>query len=197
MDSGAKLQILWVALALALVWRTQLFVVLAVPFVLAMLLTLAQVASGSNTLALLFPWRISVVLVPVATTIVLSRLLALSVLPLDRPLAQAASAIVIVSLAAAGVWLMTARLGFHSGDEDEALMDFVRADKKPGDLYFLPVKRPQVGTAARVAVERLQAASGEEKRLSPDPGRPAALPACRWCACLRGLQVDPLQGQRR
>ena len=85
LDWVAVLQIAWVLLSIALVKGTRLFPVLAVPFVLAALLTLAQVATGSSTLALLFPWRVSAVLVPVATTVILSRLVALPVLPLGGP----------------------------------------------------------------------------------------------------------------
>src|SRR6266542_352652 len=77
LDSVAVLQIAWIVLALMLVRRTRLFSVLAVPFLLSVLLTLAQVATGSHTLGLLFPWRVSAVLVPVATTVILARLAAL------------------------------------------------------------------------------------------------------------------------
>src|SRR5262249_28632683 len=77
LDWVACVQIAWVMLGIILSWRTRLFAVLAVPFLLSVLLTLVQVATHSDALALLFPWRISAVLVPVATTVVLSRLVAL------------------------------------------------------------------------------------------------------------------------
>src|SRR5205807_953301 len=79
LDEIALAQLAWVVLALALAWRTRLFAVLAVPLLLATLLTLAQAATGNHTLALLFPWRVSAVLVPVATAVVLARLAALPV----------------------------------------------------------------------------------------------------------------------
>src|ERR1043166_8012358 len=76
-DVIAGLQVAWVALGLVLVWGTPLFVVLAVPTGLAAILTVVQAVTGNEALALLFPWRISAVLVPIATTIILSRLVAL------------------------------------------------------------------------------------------------------------------------
>jgi hypothetical protein len=74
LDVPATLQILWVLAALALLWKTRLFAVLAVCAVLSTLLTVVQVAMDSDLLALLFPWRISTVLVPLATTVILGRL---------------------------------------------------------------------------------------------------------------------------
>src|SRR5262249_30715132 len=94
LDWVAVLQVAWVVLALFLVRRTRLFVVLAVPFALGLVLTLAQVATRSNTLALLFPWRVSAVLVPVATAVVLARLAAAPALRLDGPAARGVSAAV-------------------------------------------------------------------------------------------------------
>ena len=75
LDPVAALQILWVLLALALVRKHRLFPVLFAPFLLGAALTLVQVLTRSNTLALLFPWRISAVLVPIATAVILARLI--------------------------------------------------------------------------------------------------------------------------
>jgi hypothetical protein len=149
LDPVAALQIGWVVLALALVRRTPLFVVLAVPFALSVLLTLVQVATGSNTLALLFPWRVSSVLVPVATTAVLSRLVARPGLPLDGLPARALSGIVIVGLLAGGLWISARGLPFQGGDEDVPVMDFVRRSKSSGDVYFLPVSVPPLARSTR------------------------------------------------
>src|SRR5262249_22457308 len=92
MDPIAGLQIAWGCLGLVLVYKTRLFWVLAVPALGWMVLTLLQIATGGHTLALLFPWRVSSVLVPVATAIVLARLVALPALPLGGRVARAAAA---------------------------------------------------------------------------------------------------------
>ncbi len=149
LDPVAAVQIAWTVLGVALTWRTRLFAVLAVPLVLGALLTLAQVATGSNTLALLFPWRISAVLVPVATTVILSRLVALPALPLGGTVARAASAAVVVVLVAAGVWILAARQAFRSDDSELPVMDFVRGARASGDVYFLPVAVPNLAATTR------------------------------------------------
>jgi hypothetical protein len=149
LDPVAALQVAWVALAVVLVWRTRLFAVLAVPFVLAVLLTLLQVMNGSDTLALLFPWRISSVLVPVATTVILCRLVGVPVFPLDGRAARLVSAVLVVVLVAGGIWISVGRLAFRMADEEEPLMDFVRRTRASGDVYLLPVRVPDLVKSTR------------------------------------------------
>jgi hypothetical protein len=149
LDPVAGLQIAWMVLGAVLAWGTRLFPVLAVSFVLAALLTLAQVATDSNTLALLFPWRISAVLMPVATTVILARLLSLRFLPLENRIARGAAALAVLGLAAAGVWIVVDRQAFRSADEELPLMDYVRNHRQPGDLYLLPVRVPNLAATVR------------------------------------------------
>ncbi len=149
LDPVAAVQIVWVVLALLLVRGTRLFAALAVPFALAAVLTLAQVATGSNALALLFPWRVSAVLVPVATTIILSRLVAVRALPLDGVAARATSAAVVAGMVGAGLWIAVNRLGFHASDEELPMLEFVARTKQPGDVYFLPVRVPDLVKSTR------------------------------------------------
>jgi hypothetical protein len=140
LDPVAGLQIGWILLGVALTWRTRLFLVLAVPFVLCALLTVGQVATGSQTLALLFPWRISAVLVPVASTVVLSRLAAARLPALDGSALRIASAVIVLGCVAAGVWITLGREGFRTPLEEIGVMEYVRQNKKPGNVYFLPVR---------------------------------------------------------
>src|SRR5262249_55799685 len=63
-------QLAWAAAGLVLLRRSPLFVVLALAAAIGLALSLVQYQTGSHTLALLFPWRISAVLVPVATAVV-------------------------------------------------------------------------------------------------------------------------------
>lgn len=149
LDPVALLQIAWIALSLVLVRKTPLFTVLGVPFVLAVLLTVAQMATGSNILALLFPWRISAVLVPIATTIVLSRLVLLPTLPAPVRSLDLASMVGLCLLVAAGAWIADQRLAFRVSDDEEDLMAFVRLERSPGDTYFLPVRVPDLVAATR------------------------------------------------
>jgi hypothetical protein len=143
-DPIAGLQMALILVGLVLVYRTRLFWVLAVPALGMLALTLLQVATRSHTLALLFPWRVSSVLVPLATAIVLTRLVALPALPLGGRVAQAASAAAVAGLAAAGVWISVERLAFRLGEEEVPVMEFVRRTRAPGDVYLLPVRVPDL-----------------------------------------------------
>ncbi len=149
LDRIAWLQIGWALLGVVLARPGRLRTTLAVAFALSAALTLAQVATGNLTLALLFPWRVSSVLVPIATTVVLSRLVAVRVLPLDRRAAWVAAGCVAFALVGAGVWIMSGRLAFYMDDAELPVMDFVRQTKRPGDVYFLPVHVPDLAKTTR------------------------------------------------
>jgi hypothetical protein len=140
LDWIGGLQVGWMALGILLARPLRLRVSLAVPFALSALLTLAQVATGSDTLALLFPWRVSSVLMPITTTVILSRLAAVPVPQLNGLAARGASGVAILALGVAGLWLLAARQGFHSPADELPLLDYVRQNKAAGDVYFLPVE---------------------------------------------------------
>jgi len=65
-------QIAFITLALYLVRQTKLFPVFLGSFLSAIILTLVQLLTGSKTLALLFPWRLSVFLVPIASAVIIA-----------------------------------------------------------------------------------------------------------------------------
>jgi hypothetical protein len=149
LDWVAGLQILWFMLALVLTFRTALFPVLAVPFVLAVLLTLVQVMTASHTLALLFPWRISAILVPIATTVILARLVAMPSFPLETGTVRVALVLGIIVLVAAGVVIRASGLAFRGDDDELALLAHVRNSRSPGDRYLLPVRVPNLAATTR------------------------------------------------
>lgn len=148
-DTIGVLQMLWVGLAIPLARLPRLRYLLAVSGGLALLLTLAQVATGSDTLALLFPWRVSSVLVPVATTIILSRLIGVLPTIFDGPAAWTTAAIVVMAAVLGGVWITVERLGFQSNDDELTLLNYVRDHHEPGDVYLLPVNIPNLTANAR------------------------------------------------
>jgi hypothetical protein len=149
LDPIAALQIGWIVLAVALLWRTRLFAAILVPVILATILTVVQVATGSDTLALLFPWRISAVLMPVATAIILARLVGLPALPLDRPVVSAIATVGIAVLAVAGIGICAVGLAFQSSADELPLLNYVREDRQPGDVYLIPVEVPNLKKTIR------------------------------------------------
>jgi hypothetical protein len=77
LDPVAWVQICIMVAGLVALRRTRLFLPLAVPTVIATILTAIQVLTKSDALALLFPWRFSVVLMPVAVAVLLAKAVAL------------------------------------------------------------------------------------------------------------------------
>jgi hypothetical protein len=146
-DTLAGLQLVWCALGLFLLRRTPLFVVLAVAAAGGALLSALQLATGSNAIALAFPWRISVLLVPVATAVIAAQLLVW--LPPGKWGARIALG-ALLALVGGGVVVTAEGLGYQMVDESE-IYSYVRATARPDEVYFLPVQFPAVG-AGRGAV---------------------------------------------
>lgn len=142
LDPVATVQILWIVLGIGLTWGTPLFGILAVPFGLGATLTVIQVATGSDSLALLFPWRISAVLMPIATAVVLARLARWSLSP-------AIAAAVLVLLGGVGFGISLGRAAFHTPDEELGLLEKVRSIRREGQVYAIPVRVPNPANAVR------------------------------------------------
>jgi hypothetical protein len=112
-------QIGLVAVALWLVRRDRLATVLGVPATLAVGLTAVEVKTGSDMLGLMFPWRPSVLVVPMASAIILTRLVwsALSSRAADRPTVRRALTGVAVAILAftvgSGIVRMTLEFAFY------------------------------------------------------------------------------------
>jgi hypothetical protein len=171
MDNIAWAQLVWIGLGIALVWRTPLFPLLAIPAALGAALSVVQVVTDSDTLALLFPWRISVVLVPVATAVILARLVGVGAGWLNRLsggtrwVLGGVVAALLVAVTAGGVAVMALRLGYAVSDDELPVLEFIRTHKQPGDVYLIPVTVPKVvpgqrGTASTTFIPPPRATPG-------------------------------------
>jgi len=161
----AVLQIMWMATGIAAAAGTELLPILAAPFAAGAAVTAIQIVSGSPQLALLFPWRVSVLLVPIATALIVWK----AVLVLLRASVVRPRIVRIASIAALAVSALIGavrmalhfayfhadarltrsadlvlpprwRLDFSRDIESDALpmMRFVRANAHRGDLYVIP-----------------------------------------------------------
>ncbi|AMV27977.1 hypothetical protein VT84_26470 [Gemmata sp. SH-PL17] len=146
-DVVAGVQLAWLMFGLLLARRMPFGRALVVAAIGGAFLTAAQLVLQKDSLALAFPWRISVLLVPVATAVIIARLVA-CVTPGTRG-AQIAFA-GLAGLVVGGVIVTVGGLGYRGADEHE-LYDFVRATAGPGDVYLIPTDFPKVG-AGRGAV---------------------------------------------
>jgi hypothetical protein len=141
-DEVAALQLLWIVAGLILLRRSPLALALVVAAAGGLMLSLVQYATGSPSLALAFPWRITTVLVPAATAVIGARLAAQAP---NKPWVAWGAGIFLACLAGAGIWVMVDRLGYRSGDEEQPLYEYVRTHADASDVYLLPVRIPAVG----------------------------------------------------
>lgn len=152
-DLHAALQILWILTSFWLVRGTRLLPILRLVFLLSLGVTLVQMATGFNTLALLFPWRASAILVPMATTIFLTRCTVpvgnwIDPWPARRQLAQLACVGLLAVVVAGGITMMACGLSRQPNPVELPLLDYVRANKRRGDVYLFPVNIPDLASGS-------------------------------------------------
>ena len=130
---------------LFIIRKTRLFPILVVMTLGVVILTIAQAVSGSNWLAMLFPWRVSILLVPMGTTILVA---AFVTKVMDRwkdsrkaeRWVTGLSFVLIVGLMIIGVTHFQIEYGRQISSPDRAVMAYVAAHKSPGDIYMVPSK---------------------------------------------------------
>lgn len=145
-------------LAIALAWRSVAGWVLVAGFVVGGALTAFTVITGSDTMALVAPWRVSVWVVPLAVGIVLTgltRLILRGEMPAEsQRLAWAGNALTVATCLVASVLVQVSiHRGFEALDWVPA-MRYVREHKQRGDLLMVPPElaefRVQAGAATLV-----------------------------------------------
>jgi len=141
-DISTYIQIGVVAIALLLTRRHPLFPILAIPYATAVSLTGLQMVIDNDFVAFIAPWRISVFLVPIATSL----LLAWGVVAVTRRWPRWCDRHQILLVRSSLVMILT--LVIFGGvnqydkwtlrDETVPMMEFVRTSKQPGDVYLIP-----------------------------------------------------------
>jgi hypothetical protein len=143
LDEIALLQIGWMMLGAYLARGSRLFPVLALSLAAGAGLTLIQYLTQDDLLALLFPWRLSVYLVPLATALVIGRLvMAVSSLSIPPLVLRLGSLAILIGCAAAGVIMMERGVGYLRNDDEQAVYDHVRDHLEPGQTYLIPYRLP-------------------------------------------------------
>ena len=151
--------------------RSNLGPVLFVLFLGSLLLTVVQVITGNDTLALLFPWRTSAILVPVATAIILAKFMGLvgrwqgfaSAAP--SKLFSGICLAVLAACVAGGVAVYTFDLGYRSNEAEVSLLNFIHNNRKPGEVYLIPVKVPMGSAGGAFSTNFMPPPRGGDKGL--------------------------------
>lgn len=143
MDQKVFIQIGIILIALFLIRKTRLFPILLVSFIAAVALTFLQILTQNLSLALLFPWRISVYLVPISSAIIIASILILGLKLLQKPIAVISiplRVIIILATLALGVTGLK-NVRELIGSRDHKLprhLRFIQSDIQTGDLYLIP-----------------------------------------------------------
>jgi hypothetical protein len=145
-DITSVFQIALILAATYLVRRTRLFTVMAVSILAAASLTFLQIARQDEALALLFPWRISTILVPLSVAILSAALVSnaferFSSLKNSRgPALTLASTVIILLVTVVGATRTILERQIIQSNEERDLMGFIESEKKPEDVYLVPIK---------------------------------------------------------
>lgn len=142
LDKVAVVQLAWAALGIVLWRKSRVFVPLAVAAIIGGALAVAQYQYNVTTLALVFPWRVSVILVPVATAAIAARVA--GAFP-NKPWVGGVGAVALTAFAAGGAWILITKPAYRAGENEEPLYAYVRENSQPDQVYLLPVRIPEVG----------------------------------------------------
>lgn len=145
-DWVAGLQVLWLLAGLLALRRTRLFLPLCVTMGLAAVGTVAVLVTENPTLALMFPWRVSAVLVPVATAALVAKL-AERMQRLEWVYAAVTLSLLLVNTG----YLYRQQFGFREPAGEDAALKFVAEHHKPGEVYLVPARFPKPTTKRGVS----------------------------------------------
>ncbi len=160
-DATVVTKLIFISTAWFLIRKSRLFLILLVPTIISLGLTLLQLALHSYALALIFPWRLSIFLLPCATSLLLGFLVETAserfpgffsrhVLVL-----QAASLAVIAAVVLIGATRFVLDLQRKSSADDFAVMAYVAGHNASDEIYLTPTKMQdfRLATGSPVYIE--------------------------------------------
>jgi hypothetical protein len=125
--------------------KTKLFTILLIVTSSVMILTIIQVVTASQKLALIFPWRVSVLLVPMGTTVLIAYGVTKFMDWMKEPRkverwVSLFSLLVMIGLIIIGAMRFRIESARKLADPALPMMNYVAANKSPGDIYMIPSK---------------------------------------------------------
>ncbi len=160
-DATALVKIGIIVGAVYLTRKSSMFLILLIPFSIAGILTLIQIISGSSTLALIFPWRLSTFLVPLSTTLILAKALINisdrypTLFDTHKNFIEALSVILVAVVVVIGVVRIYLDYNRKLAAVENKMMAYVAATHTPDDIYFVPKKMQdfRLATGSPVYIE--------------------------------------------
>lgn len=157
-DNTVYVKIGLVMLALYLVRRSALFVIMLVPFAFALGATLLQLVVNSDLIAFIAPWRVSVMLVPLSTSMIVAWGISAAWMRWGQALGRYDRWIVVLTgvmlalTVLAGARAMRDSFTARRAAPIEDVYAFVRESRRPGDVYLVPQGMADFRLAAGVPV---------------------------------------------
>ncbi len=158
LDGIALAQVAWIVWSIYLIRGSKLATIMIVVLTLSLLLTLIQVATDNDMLALLFPWRTSAVLMPLATSIILARLVGVWARRTGTESYPTFFRLVYWTTLgvffAGGLTVSFFGLGYRSNPDEIRLLEFVRSRQNllvPMFECLLPVDLPKLDSGNKGA----------------------------------------------
>ena len=146
-DATVVVKLLLIAGGLIVVRRnSRLLIINSVLFITALSLTLFQYFTASNFLALLFPWRISVILVPLSTALLLGYGISRINIQFGNELITYTRLLSIISIVMIGIAVLvgivrlTIDFDRKHNANFQAFTSFVMKAKSSSDNYLIPIK---------------------------------------------------------
>ncbi len=141
------IKLVLIFLGLILTWRTRLFTILLIPTVVGLVLTVYQLISGSQLFSLIFPWRMSIFLVPISTAVLVERSIMFFSTRNEPKRWHVSKLVVVISLSltfiavASGVTRMFLDFQRKSNSNEYALFQSIKAGDYPQSTIFVtPLK---------------------------------------------------------
>ena len=144
-DLTVVVKLLLVAAGLYITRKNRLFLILLVPLCISTGLTLVQLISGSNALALLFPWRNTTYLVPLSSALILAWIVFSLTDRYATWFVRRQTAVVVASLALISavviIGILRIRLDFsrQPAADDRPAMAFAAGEAASGQVYLTPI----------------------------------------------------------
>ncbi len=145
-DWMAAIKVSIVIAALLIVRKTRLFPIIGIVALGSVLLTTIQLITGSNWLALIYPWRASIVLVPLSSSVILAyivtKFLDISGVRswINARWTGVAALILLTGLIIAGLARFQLETARQHDDNSRPMMDYIRDHKSPTDTYLVPTE---------------------------------------------------------
>lgn len=146
-DLDAVQKIVAIMAACWLSWRTRYGIIILTMFLIAVIGTLATVITQSAELALIAPWRVSTILVPLSNVVILGVLaiwIKEKLVPgahADKKSLRRLTLGLALPLALAVVVGATLKASKYAGHEVAPYLKHVRSERQPDQLYLTPLQR--------------------------------------------------------